>query len=148
MSSSPIATTPSKTSFTAALQSSLNESPSEALRRLSLGIANGTIKMPDTPELRDLRKLASCEKEDTSGVRQSTINDRKEEKRPSLALEVDPALINYIRKFASSDELQQVEVAKRSAEIDLVDGDQYAYVIGGRVKSRGVKGWRKLCVSK
>ncbi|RMZ88657.1 hypothetical protein DV736_g4104, partial [Chaetothyriales sp. CBS 134916] len=140
----PIPTTPSKTSFTAALESSLNESPSEALRRLSIGIANGTIKMPETPELRALRKPVSCEKEHTlelvprsgssekkdtnevmhkalkrlgdcvqSCVKQNTINDHREEKRSSLVLELDPALINYIRKFASSDELPRAEMAER-----------------------------------
>ena len=53
--SSPLPTTPSKSTFTAALQLGTNESPTDGLRRLSVGIANGSIKAPGTPELRAMR---------------------------------------------------------------------------------------------
>ncbi|RMD39306.1 hypothetical protein DV735_g5825, partial [Chaetothyriales sp. CBS 134920] len=137
--------TPLKTSFTAAVESSLNESPSDALRRLSVGIASGTIKRPGTPELRVLHKTASCEKGDAAAlaphsvsseqdvktetmhkalkrlsdcvqscVGQSSIDEQREEKQSSLVLELDPALVNYIRQFSSSDQLRQTERANRA----------------------------------
>ncbi|RMZ84445.1 hypothetical protein DV738_g640, partial [Chaetothyriales sp. CBS 135597] len=140
--SPPTVTTPPKTSFTAAVESSLNESPSDALRRLSIGITSGTIKMPGTPELRELHKPASCEQDHTAGlaphsasseqgdkietvhkalkrlsdcvqscVEQSSVDGQKEEKQSSLVLELDPALVNYIRQFSSSDELRRAERA-------------------------------------
>jgi hypothetical protein len=54
--SSPIKlTTPERQSFSAMLQLGPQESPSDVLRRLSVGLANGTIKLPDTPELKAMR---------------------------------------------------------------------------------------------
>jgi hypothetical protein len=47
--------TPQKDSFSALLQFRPQESPTDVLRRLSLGLAKGTIKLPDTPELRAMR---------------------------------------------------------------------------------------------
>lgn len=53
--SSPFPTSPKRTSFADALQMGKAESPKDLLRRLSAGIADGTIKTPDTPELRAAR---------------------------------------------------------------------------------------------
>jgi len=47
--------TPQRESFSALLQLRPQESPSDVLRRLSVGLANGTIKLPDTPELKAMR---------------------------------------------------------------------------------------------
>ena len=47
----PSLSTPRKTSFVEALQVGANESPSDVLRRLSVGLAGGTMRMPATPEM-------------------------------------------------------------------------------------------------
>ena len=54
-STSPSPSTPPKTAFMAALQIRANESPSDVLRRLSVGLTNGTMKTPVTPELLAMR---------------------------------------------------------------------------------------------
>jgi hypothetical protein len=53
--SSPLPESPKKTSFADALRMGGDESPKDLLRRLSAGIAEGSIKMPNTPELRAAR---------------------------------------------------------------------------------------------
>ena len=47
--------TPLRDSFSALLQLQPQESPADVLRRLSVGLANGTVKLPDTPELKAMR---------------------------------------------------------------------------------------------
>lgn len=47
--------TPRREFFSALLQLRPQESPTDVLRRLSVGLANGTIKLPDTPELKAMR---------------------------------------------------------------------------------------------
>ena len=47
--------TPQQESFSALLQLRPQDSPTDVLRRLSVGLANGTIKLPDTPELKAMR---------------------------------------------------------------------------------------------
>lgn len=47
--------TPQRESFSAFLQLRPQESPTDVLRRLSVGLANGTVKLPDTPELKAMR---------------------------------------------------------------------------------------------
>lgn len=47
--------TPRKTSFIEALQIGANESPSDVLRRLSVGLARGNMRMPATPEMLAMR---------------------------------------------------------------------------------------------
>ena len=47
--------TPRKTSFVQALQVGANESPSDVLHRLSVGLAGGTMRMPATPEMLAMR---------------------------------------------------------------------------------------------
>jgi hypothetical protein len=49
--SSPLPATTTKMSFVEALQLGKDESPKDVLRRLSAGIADGTIRVPSTPEL-------------------------------------------------------------------------------------------------
>lgn len=48
-------TTPQREPFSAFLQLGPQESPSDVLRRLSVGLANGKIQLPDTPELKAMR---------------------------------------------------------------------------------------------
>ena len=129
--SSPFPSTPSKTTFTAALQLGTAESPSDVLRRLSAGIADGTIKAPDTPELRALRmpgdnefgtdwRLAAPERTSSlqhldheldsklkrlsdrfeSAKRDSLLSGNGDDHRTSLISELDPALIDYMSKYA------------------------------------------------
>ncbi|ERF75468.1 hypothetical protein EPUS_07000 [Endocarpon pusillum Z07020] len=47
--------TPLRDSFSVLLQLQPQESPTDVLRRLSVGLANGTVKLPDTPELKAMR---------------------------------------------------------------------------------------------
>ncbi len=98
--------TPHRESFSAFLQLRPQESPTDVLRRLSVGLADGTIKLPDTPELKARRvpsiveampewrlsfaapKRASSLHRGDHGVRQAlkTLSDRVEKvKRDSAA---------------------------------------------------------------
>lgn len=61
---SPFPALPDRTSFADALHMDKDESPKALLRRLSAGIADGTIKIPGTPELRTAR-LPSLREIDT-----------------------------------------------------------------------------------
>lgn len=53
--------TPQRNSFSALLQLRSQESPTDVLRRLSVGLASGTIKLPDTPELKAMRMPSIAE---------------------------------------------------------------------------------------
>jgi hypothetical protein len=53
--SSPLPVAAKKISFIDALQLGADESPKDVLYRLSAGIADGTIRVPDTPELKAAR---------------------------------------------------------------------------------------------
>jgi hypothetical protein len=48
-------TNPHQESLSALLQLGPQDSPTDVLRRLSIGLANGTIKLPETPELKAIR---------------------------------------------------------------------------------------------
>jgi hypothetical protein len=147
--SSPFPTTPSKTSFAAALQVGNNESPTDVLRRLSAGIANGTIKAPNTPELKALRmpsineveshwrltapertssltkldqelqtKLKRLSDRFESAKRDSMISVDRDDKRTSLISELDPALIDYMSRYAdriSSEEAHGHDLVEEAA---------------------------------
>lgn len=119
---SPFPSLPNKTSFADALRIEHDESPRTLLRRISAGIADGTIDVPATPELRAARLPSINEantdwhlvapKRSSSLPRKpqhleekhavdSTTGDRRlmtseDTKRASLISELDPVLLDYL----------------------------------------------------
>ena len=114
--SSSLPATPSKSVFAAALQLGINESPTEALRRLSAGIGNGTIKVPNIPEIEDMN-LRSTRQVDshwrlTAPERTSSLN------------QLDKDLNAKLKRLSDT-----VESAKRDSMLQVDDIDQRASLI-------------------
>lgn len=144
--SAPIPTTLSKTSsFIAELMVGTNESPSDVLRRLSVGVANGTIKMPSSSDTRGIQVLSVDESgsplhlsapprtsslagldpkareklkrlsEKFLSVKRDSMLSVNENQTESLLSELDLALVEYIGKFAEETATAQVDDAKQES---------------------------------
>lgn len=144
--SSPLPDAAPKPSSTESLQLRHDESPSNALRRLSTGLANGTIRLPSTPELRAMRMpsmkeleaswrlsvagsihdMVTNEQERAVNETMKILSDRiVEAKRESLlspgsgsrAAALDPVLLKHMALYAEKHSSDETPLAASHATV-------------------------------